>query len=87
MLVYSQQNLKNTALIFRTFGQKYKLLGNFQKILKFFDKNSLKIEFLSICGKVVAKNRAFGNNIIFLQQIFSILGRGTFPVFPLAAPM
>ena len=32
-------------------------------------------------GKVVAKNRAFANNIIFLQQFFQ-LGGGTFPVFP-----
>ena len=35
-----------------------------------------------IFGKVVAKNRAFGNNIIFLQQFFSISGGVTFPMFP-----
>ena len=34
------------------------------------------MEFLTIFGKVVAKNRAFGNNIIFLQQFFSISGGG-----------
>ena len=37
--------------------------------------------FLATFGKVVAKNGAFGNNTIFLQQLFSISG-GTFPVFP-----
>ena len=40
------------------------------------------MEFLSIFGKVAAKNRAFGNNIIFLQQFISISGGGTFLVFP-----
>ena len=39
------------------------------------------MECLSIFGKAVAKNRAFGNNISFLQQFFSISG-GTFPVSP-----
>ena len=39
------------------------------------------MEFLTIFGKVVAKNRAFGNNFIFLQQFFSIW-EGTFPMFP-----
>ena len=34
------------------------------------------MEFFSICGKVVAKNRAFGNNIIFLQQFFQFRGGG-----------
>ena len=33
---------------------------------------------LTICGKVVAKHRAFGNNIIFLQQFFSVSGGGGF---------
>ena len=45
-------------------------------ILKFFDKNSLeKLIFLSIFGKVVAKNRAFGNNNIFPHQSFQFRGR------------
>ena len=46
------------------------------------------MEFLSIFGKVVAKNRAFGNNIIFLQQFFSISGGGrSLCPPPMAAPM
>ena len=35
-----------------------------------------KIEFLSILGKFVAKNRNVGNNIIFLQQFFPVRGGG-----------
>ena len=57
--------------------EKHNLLGNFEKISKNFE-----IEFLTIFGKVVAKNRAFGNNIIFLQQFFQFRGGGTFPVSP-----
>ena len=34
------------------------------------------MEFLSIFGRVVAKNRAFVNNIIFLQQFFNFGGGG-----------
>ena len=58
--------------------------------MNFFNKHSLeKLNlYLSIFGKVVAKNTGLGNNIIFLQEFFfTFLGRGTFPVFPLAAPM
>ena len=51
--------------------EKHKLLGNFEKNLIKFNR---KIEVLVIFGKFVAKNRAFGNNIIFLQQSFSISG-------------
>ena len=41
------------------------------------------MEFLATFGKVVAKNRAFGNNTIFLQQFFQFrVEGGTFPVFP-----
>ena len=39
-----------------------------EEILKIFDENA-KNEFLSILGKFVAKNGAFGNNIL-LQQFF-----------------
>ena len=36
--------------------------------------------FLATFGKVVAKNGAFGNNAIFLQEFFQFRGSGTFPV-------
>ena len=35
------------------------------------------LQFLTIFGKVDAKNRAFGNNTIFLQQFFQFR-RGAF---------
>ena len=40
----------------------------------------MKIKFLTIFGKVVAKNRACGNIIICQQQFFPL--GGTFPMFP-----
>ena len=76
--------------------KKHKLLGNFEKILKFFDKNSLeKLNFLFFIflffiffRKFVTKNRAFGYNTIFLQQFFRFRGGGEFPPFPpLATPL
>ena len=54
------KNFKNLALVFRAFGRKYNLLGNF--LWKF----NRKIESVTIFGKVIAKIRAFGNKIIFL---------------------
>ena len=40
-----------------------------------------KMEFLPIL-EVIAKNRAFGNNIIFLQQFFQVWGGGVSYVPP-----
>ena len=67
--------------------EKRKLLGNFEKILENFDENSIeKLNFYFYFGKFVTKNRAFGNNTIFLQQFFPV--SGGFPLFfPLATPL
>ena len=47
----------------------------FEKILKFFDENSMeKLNFYLFFGKFVAKNRNFGINIIFLQQFSPVRG-------------
>ena len=54
-------------LTFRAFGQKTHCLEILRKFWNFWQKFNRKIEFLATFGKVVAKNRAFGNNIIFLQ--------------------
>ena len=64
--------------------EKHKLLGNFENMLKFFDENSLEklnFYFTFYFGKFFTKNRAFGNNTIFLQQFFRFRG-GDFPPFP-----
>ena len=66
--------LTNNALLFRALGRKT-LLGNFEKILEIFDENSIeKLNFYLFLGKVVAKNRAYGNNIISLQQFIRFGG-------------
>ena len=80
-----QKELTNHALIFSRLDQKRKLLGNFEKILKIFDENSIEklnfyfifiLNFNLIFRKFVTKNRAFGNNTSFLQQFFSVSGGG-----------
>ena len=49
----------------------------FDKILEICDENSIeKLNFYLFLGKVVAKNRAFGNSLIFLQQLFPVRGGG-----------
>ena len=45
------------------------------------------MEFLATFGKVVAKNRAFGNNTIFLQQFFQFRRGERSLCSPLAAHM
>ena len=65
--------------------ENFKLFGNFEKILEIFDENSIeKLNFYIFLGKVVAKNRAFGNTIIFQQQFFPVRGDGFEP--PLTPP-
>ena len=72
---------KNLALIFREFGRKVQIVGKFWENFEIFcSKFNRKIEFLTIFGIVVAKNIAFGNNIIFLQRIF--LFHGDVPCVP-----
>ena len=60
------------------------VLGNSEKISKIFDENSMqKLHFYLFLGKFVAKNRNFGNNIIFLQQFFPVRGvAGWTPLTP-----
>ena len=54
--------------------------GNSEKILKLFDENSIeKLKLYLFFGQFVAKNRNFGNNIIFLQQFFFRFGGGSNP--------
>ena len=55
----------------------WEILRKLWKILKKFNR---KIKFLTMFGKVFAKNRAFGNNIIFLEQFFPFRWR-TFHIF------
>ena len=62
---------------FARLDEKRKLFGNFEKILKILEENSIeKNDFSIISGKVVAKYRALENNTRFLQQFFPISGGG-----------
>ena len=62
--------------------EKHKVLGNFEKILKIFDENSIeKLDFIRIFGKFVTE-KSFGNDTIFLQQFFRLRGGGDFPLPP-----
>ena len=56
---------------------------NCWEILRIFDETSIeKLNLIRIFGKFVTKNRAFGDNTIFLQQFFRLRGGGIFPPFP-----
>ena len=69
------------VLIFRAFGRKTQIIGKFGESMQIFQENSIeKLNFSIIFGKFVTKNRAFGNNNLFLQHFF---GFGSdFPIFP-----
>ena len=55
----------------------------FLEILKFFHENSIEnLNFYLFLGTVIVKNRAFGNNIISLQQFFPVRGEGFEPPTP-----
>ena len=75
------KNLTNHALIFRVFGRKTQIAGKFWK---FWWQLHRKFEFLFsfYFGKFVTKNRAFGNNTIFLH-FFRFGGWDFHPGFPL----
>ena len=67
---------------FARLDEKHKLLGNFEKILEIFDENSIEMKLNQFWRKAVAKNRAFENNIIFIQQFFPVRGGGSNPPNP-----
>ena len=61
--------------LFARLDEISKVFGNFDKTLEIFDENSIqKLNFYLFFGKSFAKNRAFGTNIIFLQQLFRLQG-------------
>ena len=75
IFAYFAKKVQNPAFNFRPFGRKTQLVEEIlSKFWYFWWKFNRKIEILSIFGKSVAKNRNFGNNIIFLQQFFRFGG-------------
>ena len=85
--IFSQIFNKPCVNFLRVWTKKT-IIGKFEKILQFFDENSIeKFNFLFFFifyffRKFVTKNRAFGNNTIFLQQFFRFRGGGNFPPSP-----
>ena len=72
ILAYFSNQLTNYAFIFCVFGRKTQIVGKFWEN---FDENSIEnLNFLFFFRKFVTKNRAFGNNTIFLQQFFPFRG-------------
>ena len=73
--LFFKENLKTQSKIFARLDENHKLLKISEKFLTIFDENSIEILiFYLFLVKVVAKNIAFGNNIIFLQQFFRFGG-------------
>ena len=54
---------------FSPFGQKRQIVGKFPEN---FENSIENLHFIMIFGKFVIKNRAFGNNTIFPQQLFRL---------------
>ena len=74
------KKFQNHALNLRACGRKTQLFWEIS------DENSMeKLNIYLVLGKFLAKNRNFGNNIIFLQQFFRFEGLGT--PHPLRTPM
>ena len=67
---------------------KTQIVGKFEKMLKFFDENSIEkfiyFYYFFYFRKFVTNTRAIRNYTIFLQHFFRF--RGGFPSFPLASP-
>ena len=73
--LFCKEITKPFAKFSRVWTKNAIVWGKFEKILKIFDENSMeKLNFYLFLGKFVAKNRNFGNNIIFLQHFFRFWG-------------
>ena len=69
--------------------EKRKLLGNFEKILKIFDENSiekLNFYFILFFENLLLKIEPSEITPVF-YNIFSVSGGGGFPPSPLATPL
>ena len=78
------KKFNNPCVIFRAFGRKPQIVGKFCEIFdeNYIEKLNLHFIFNFIFRKFVTKNRAFGNNTIFLQQ-FIRYREGGFPPTPM----
>ena len=66
-----ERKFKTLALNVCAFGRNTIGWGNLEENFEWFDENLMENSiFIYFQGATVAKNRAFGNNIIFLQNFF-----------------
>ena len=80
IFAYYAKNSKPCVKFSRVWTKNTIVWGKLEKILKISDENSMeKLNFYLFLGNFVAKNRTFGNNIIFLQQFFPVRGGWTPP--------
>ena len=90
ILAIFSNKLTNHAFIFARLDEKHKLLGYFEKILKFIDENSVEtLNFYNFYffENLLLKIEPSEINPIFLQQFFSNSGAGILPPpFHLATP-
>ena len=76
---------------FARLHEKHKLLGNFEKILKFFDENSLeKLNFLFLFfiffENLLLKIELSGITLFFYNNFFGFGGGGISPLSPWLRP-
>ena len=79
----SQQNFKNPALIYRTFGRKMSIVRKYWETFEnIWWKFNRKIEKNYLVLEEVWLKIGHSEISAFYYNIFSISGRETFPVFP-----
>ena len=66
---------------------KYKLLGNFEKILKFYDENALEKLIIIFFFEIFLQKIDHSEISPFFYSIISVSGGVEFPPFPLATPL
>ena len=76
------KNVTNRVLFFVRLDENHLQFGDFLKILKIYDENSiekLNFYFNFILRKFVCKNRAFGNYFFSTTIFFGFAGGAIFP--------
>ena len=84
ILTYSSKNLTIHPLFFRAFGRNLQIVGKFWE--NFWWNSIEKLNVYLFLWKVVARNRAFGNNTIFYNNFFQFRG-GVWTPYPLRTPL
>ena len=81
ILAYFSKHLTNHSMIFRAFGPKCKLLGNFENSWWKFHRK-IEVFIFYFFENLLLKMEPSEKNTIFLQQFFRFRGGDRFPPFP-----